>query len=267
MSPAELSVRFRILLSRAASRWLTLAQERRDVLKLNDQLQRDIKSGAFYRTIDDHYAAGVEAQHWHHYKQRFGRTDDEPTFRNRYVLDAIKALDFTSFVNFGSLYGWLESEVKLLGHDAYGVDRGEETRKLNSLEFPGPKFIAADIFDFMTQQRFDGGLFCHINTGTYFLPTFLIKLYETAAAQGFRYIAIWEPSPVSRVTGRYYNYIEAEQPPQVARGPMLLNNYPNLLSRAGYSVLRQEIIKPPHPDPDFRSAFFCAKRRDQGRSR
>jgi hypothetical protein len=260
MSLAELSVRFRILLSRAASRWLTLAQERRDILKLNAQLQTDLRSGAFHRTIADHYAGDVEPQHWQHYKDRFGRDDDEPTFRNRYVLDQIKALDFTSFVNFGSLYGWLESEVQRLGHDAYGVDRAEETRELNAREFPGPKFIAADIFEFLKQNRFDDGLFCHINTGTYFLPAFLTKLYEMTAQRGFRYIAVWEPSPVSRVTGRYYHYTEDEQPPAVARGPMLLNNYPALLKRAGYKTIHKEILRPPHRHADFRSVFVLAER-------
>jgi hypothetical protein len=201
----------------------------------------------------------VEARHWQHYKQTFGQTNDEPTFRNRYVLNAITALDFKSFVNFGCLYGWLESEVHKTGHEAFGVDRSPDTKVLNDKEFPGPKFIAADIFEFLERDRFDGGLLSHINTGTYFLPPFLTKLYENAAAKGFRYIAIWEPSPVSRVTSRYYDYSETEQPPVVARGPMLLNNYPALLKRAGFKTIQKQIIRPPHPHRDFRSIFILAE--------
>jgi hypothetical protein len=154
----------------------------------------------------------------------------------------------------------LESEVHKIGHETFGVDRNEEARRLNELAFPGPTFLAADIFEFLGSRRFDGGVFATINTATYFLPAFLNRLYGQVRDQGFRYVVVWEPSPVSRITARWYPYSTNEQPPWVARGPMLLNNYPALLKRAGFKVIRQSIENPPHPHPDFRSAFFLAER-------
>jgi hypothetical protein len=255
----SIPVFLRIQLSRGAHWLLRMGEERREVLALSNQLRQDLASGTLHRTIPDHYAGGVEIQKWQSYKAGFGE-DNDHTFRNRFVLEQIRDLDFSTFVNFGCLYGWLESRVHALGKTVYGVDRATESKALNETEFPGPRFVASDIVDFLQTQKLDSFLFSHINTGTYFLPAFLVSLYKLAHEKGARFIAIYEPSGVSRATGSYYNYSEDPQPSRVFRGVMLLNNYPNLLKQAGFRVVRSEILRPPHPHRDFRSAFFLAER-------
>src|SRR5687767_10853905 len=84
----SIPVLLRIQLSRAAHWLLRLGEERREVLKLSDQLRKDLASGTLHRTILDHYAGDVEVSQWQSYKDQFGQKN-EPTFRNRFVFEQI----------------------------------------------------------------------------------------------------------------------------------------------------------------------------------
>lgn len=132
----------------------------------------------------------------------------------------------------------------------------------NRIEFPGSRFVAGDVFDFLRDHRIDALL--HINVGVYFLPALIGKLYAAAREAGARYLIAFEPSGISRQTNRYYSYGPTPSPSVVFRGPMLLHNYPNLMLEQGFEIVHQELVRPPHPDGDFRSAFFLSKVRDEG---
>jgi hypothetical protein len=134
----------------------------------------------------------------------------------------------------------------------------------NNEEFgkPNCKFVAADIRDFIAHNKNEikDCVLCHINIGVYFLPSFIRKIYAALHDAGARYIVAFEPSGISRETNDYYRYSLTPQNSVVFRGPMLINNYPNLMADSGFELLSAKILQPPHPQPDFRSACFVSRR-------
>ena len=241
-------------------------EQRNEALRSHIQLQEDLAADSLHRTVTDHYLGGAgEKDKWFSYKQKFAsRHADEVVFRNRTIRDKVIALRPRRFLNFGCLYGWLENELGRAGIEAHGVDRSDETRKLNEQEFVAAKYHAADIFAFLEQARdlTPGAMLAHINTGVYFLPRFLTRLYDTAFHADVEAILVWEPWGRSRVNGEYQTVnADIDLAPMVYRGPMLLHNYARLLKLAGYSnLVHSEIVRPPHPHPDYRSVFLIASR-------
>jgi hypothetical protein len=240
-------------------------EQRSEAVKRQLQLRDDIAAGRLNRTIGDHYAGDLEKNKWLVYEEKFllGAAENEVVFRNGRIRDEVAALRPTRFLNFGCLYGWLEDELGKSGIEAHGVDRSPETKMLNEKKFRNAKFYAApDIFEFL-EQRHDltsGAMFAHINTGVYFLPKFLTKLYQTAYRGGIESILVWEPWGRSRIDLDYQQVDpDTDIPPKVYRGVMILHNYARLLQLAGYkNIVRREIVRPPHPHPDYRSVFLVA---------
>lgn len=241
-------------------------QQRGEAVEREAQLRDDIAAGRLDRTIGDHYEGELEKRKWLVYEQKFapGAEVNEVVFRNRRIRDEVLALRPKRLVNFGCLYGWLEDELGKAGIEAHGVDRSPDTKVLNEQRFKNAKFYAADIFDFMDKERtlLAGSMLAHINTGVYFLPKFLNKLYETAFQSGVESVLIWEPWGRSRIDLEYQEVDpDRDIPPKVYRGVMILHNYARLLKLAGYGrIVRSEIVRPPHPHPDYRSVFLVATR-------
>lgn len=243
-------------------------EQRNEAAKAQLQLERDIAADRLDRVIHDHYLGGArEKDHWLVYKKKFSSNDinsDEVVFRNQIIRDKVIALHPHRFLNFGCLYGWLEDELGRAGIDAHGIDRSDDTRELNEQEFRVGKYHAADIFTFLEQTRSltPGAMLAHINTGVYFLPKFLTRLYKTAYDAGVESILVWEPWGRSRIDGEYQTvHPDIDLPPKVFRGPMVLHNYARLLKLAGYAnLVHSEILRPPHPHPDYRSVFLIATR-------
>jgi SAM-dependent methyltransferase len=259
----SLHYRARTWVSKIAYRIHALGVERGDLHRNIRNLQDDLKTGRLHRTgYVDHYSGEEELKVWRRYQASYAAGEQsEVQYRASYVRDRLRELPIKSMVNFGCSYGWLEGQMsETIG--AYGVDRSEEAMRLNRAEFPNAYFCAKDIFDFLAQRQVDA--LCHINIGVYFLPTFIAKLYAAAQAAGVRYIVAWEPSGISRQTNRYFGYSEEPRESVVFRGPMILNNYPNLMKQAGYSIVHAKALKPPHPEPDFRSVCFIASRPETG---
>ena len=250
-----------------ACHWLhRIGAERAEILRLDAQLRDDLLAGRLERSIADHYRGGaLEREKWVAYRKQFDdASESEVRFRNTRIRDEVTRLRPRVFVNFGCLYGWLEDQLGKSGVEAHGVDRSPETKTLNESAFPNATFHVADIVDFLSRgPARPGAMLAHINTGVYFLPAFLLHLYGAAYAAGFDSVLLWEPWGRSRLDGRYYEMDnDRDQPPKVFRGPMLLHNYARLLARGGFeSIVRQKILRPPHPHPDFRSLLLVAKRR------
>lgn len=265
------------ILSRAFFRALHLAEKRKKTVQAIFALRHDLKTGTLHRSnYDDHYTEEAERATWEQYRWTFREglpETHEVIFRAQFALAEILQIiandpSVKNVVNFGSAYGWLEHEIakKASNVRVWGVDRRRLTKDLNSSTFSEPnlKFVEEwDILDFILQNTdtIKDSIFCHINIGVYFLPKFLSAIYNDLYKGGAKYIFVLEPSGVSRQTNRFYRYSLTRQDPVVFRSIMLLNNYPKLLSDAGFDLLKSVVKKPPHPDPDFRSVCFMAKRR------
>ncbi len=246
----------RKLLSHIAYKIRRYPIERRENLEAIRNLKIDLAAGNEERTgYVDHYTDAVELDVWERYREAFMASElSEPVFRATYVRDLIrKSIPAGSTVlNFGCSYGWLEGQLS--EYNMIGLDRSDEAMRKNRHLFPKATFIAGDMFDILGKTKIDA--FCHINIGVYFLPKKIARIYAAARLAGATNIICFEPSGVSRQTGRYYEYSDSQQDPAVFRGPMLLNNYPHIMREAGFSVIHSDILHPPHPQPDFRSACF-----------
>jgi hypothetical protein len=239
-------------------------EQRSEAVKLQIQLEKDIAAGRLNRTIGDHYEGELEKNKWLVYEEKFrpGAAEHEVVFRNARIRDEVLALRPRRFINFGCLYGWLEDELGKAGIESHGIDRSPDTKLLNEQRFRNAKFYAADIFDFVNQNPalMSGAMLAHINTGVYFLPKFLNKLYEAAYRGGIESVLVWEPWGRSRIDLDYQTVDpDRDIPPKVYRGVMILHNYARLLKLAGYGrIVRSEIVRPPHLHPDYRSVFLVA---------
>jgi len=271
-------VRFksRAILSKLAYRLYMLAMERKETVELIANLRKDLRSGNVVRAgYVDHYTEERRDETWRKYKDEFAQKNmasSEVVFRALHVRDVLLGLigndpRVENVVNFGCSYGWLENEVasRYAQVGVWGVDRRGLAMSLNRREFrlSNCNFVASDILEFINgnQNALNAGILCHVNIGTYFLPTFMKKLYEAAFAGGALYVVLFEPSGVSRQTGDYYRYSREVNESVVFRGPMLLHNYANLLEEAGYEVIDGVLYAPPHPHRDFRSVRFTGRRK------
>ena len=241
-------------------------EQRHEALKSYYQLEADIAEDRLDRTVQDVYLGGTgEKKKWLVYKEHFAKGDrTEQYFRNRVIRDKVLALRPARFLNFGCLYGWLENELANAGIESHGIDRSEHTKKLNEEAFPAGRYHAGDIFEFLESnpELTRGAMLATINTGVYFLPKFLTRLYDTAYRAGVDTILAWEPWGRSRIDGQYHTIDpDKDLPPKVFRGPMLMHNYARLMKLSGYvNLVHNEIVRPPHLHPDFRSVFVIASR-------
>jgi len=259
----SVGVWLRVQASRVAHAFVRLAREREELLAAQAMLQADIAARRLDRSGSDSYAEANEVNTWRRHEDVFDRGvfGNDCIFRNEYMRDELKRMDVNTVINFGGLYGWLDHELHKAGKEVWSVDRSAETKRLNENKFPGPHFVASDIRDFLKAHSFSDAAFVHINTGTFLLPQALTDIYRAALAAGCRYVLLFEPSCVSRITGRYFPYdASRDEPSIVLRGTMLAHNYPRLLSGAGFATRRLDTLRPPHPHRDFRSIFLLAER-------
>lgn len=239
-------------------------------------MKKDLETGASVRSgYIDHYDDQAELAVWKRYKATYlskSSETSEVVFRAKYVRNVVldmlaKNPRIKTVVNIGCSYGWLESEIARSTSTVkvYGIDRSEEAMEQNRGEFSidNLEFIAGD-FHSVVQRRPEilrNAIVCHVNFGVYFLPKFLLSIYQAAFEGGAESIVLFEPSGISRQMHRHYTYSLAMKDSWVFRGPMLLNNYPALLDTSGFSIVYADQLKPPHPNSDFRSVCFVATRK------
>lgn len=267
--------KLRSLISKICFRAYRLAKVRLETLNSINNLNRDLRDGALHRSgYTDHYSESTELAVLARYKNDYSKNtseNSEVVFRANHVLKIASTLikrdpEIKNLVNFGCSYGWLENQISLHHPhvQAWGVDRSREAMRINSDELGRTNcfFIASDIFEFIEKHpdALKNCIFLHINIGVYFLPTFIKKLYSTLHAAGARHVIAFEPSGISHEINNYFTYSLSPKKTVVFRGPMLINNYPQLLQEAGFDLEKAELLRPPHPQQDFRSACFVARR-------
>lgn len=265
----------KLLISKFLYRILSPVLDYRETLASISHLKSDLLAGNIERSgYRDHYSEPHELAVWYKYRNAFlknSSSNSEVVFRASFVRDEVLRLiredsDIMNCVDFGCSYGWLESEIMREAPRirVWGLDRSPRAIELNKQEFnlPNLDFVATDVFDFIADHphALKNSVFCHVNIGVYFLPTFLLKLYALVRDAGARYIVCFEPSGLSRQLHAYYAYSMEPKESVVFRGPMLIHNYPYLLKTSGFDVISAELASPPHPHKDFRSVRFTAKR-------
>lgn len=168
----------------------------------------------------------------------------------------------TKMLNFGVSYAYTDSLLaEKYPHISFaGVDRSEITKVYNEQYFnlPNLSFVADDIFECM-EAGWDNALFAHIRTHACLPREFVEKIYSTAFKAGFKYILGVESCGISWQTGKHYPFSLADQDSVSFRNGMYIHNYPFLLEKHGYSLMHSQILKTPHPDPNFRLISFVAK--------
>ena len=169
-------------------------------------------------------------------------------------------------LNFGVSYAYVDSLLAIANPDVrfLGIDRSCLTRDFNQKEFADIRnleFVAGDIFDYLAQRRFAGGLFLTVRTLTLLPSSFIKKLYQSVSKAGFRYVVLVEPFGISRETHKSFEFSDDPDRRSVLfRGSMFLHNYPGLLMGSGFQVREAEFVKTLHPHEDFRLASLVASR-------
>lgn len=168
-------------------------------------------------------------------------------------------------VNFGVCYAYIDSILASKYPDAQiiGIDRSKFTKLLNESDFSSKKnmeFVADDVMAFLANKDFKNGIFFHTRTCN-LLPKFFIELlYKEVAQAGFSQIVCIEQVGISRQTGVPYKFSNNDQPSVAFRWGMYIHNYPALLAKAGYTVIRAELLKTDHPHSDYRLLSITASR-------
>ena len=155
---------------------------------------------------------------------------------------------------------WQNSTTKFC--ETFFLPEGERL-SMDSKEFSrirNMQFIADDVFQSLKKNKFDDGLFFHVRTLVLLPKVFIERLYEAVAQAKFQYIVCVEQIGISRQTLQAYQFSEEDQPSVAYRDMMYIHNYPALLKRAGFSVVRSEIVKTDHPHEDFHLLSITAKR-------
>ncbi len=248
--------------------------QREEINNSKKMLKSDLENGSFNRTIEDHYSEENDRKVWLRYKNDYDTSSPKSSeiyYRASKILGSINEIllkdkEVKSVFNFGSTYGWLENEIAEFNPDCkvFGFDRRKVTKDLNDSVFKKENLefvFDMDIHDYVNknQDKLKDSIFIHSNIGVYFLPKFLDKLYALLFEYGVKYIVIWEPSGISRVTNNYYQYSTKEQNPEIFRSVMVLNNYPNLLFKNNFECIKGKIERPPHGHSDFRSLHLISK--------
>jgi hypothetical protein len=143
-----------------------------------------------------------------------------------------------------------------------GIDRSKLTKTFNEIQFASIhnlEFVAGDIFEYLSNNSFQNGIFFTSRTMMIFPKTFVEKLYGAVTRAGFKYIVGLEPVGISRQTGKPYVFSDADQPSVVYTNKMFIHNYPAILQKSGYSVLETGLIKTNNGHKDFRIIKFIGR--------
>jgi hypothetical protein len=168
-----------------------------------------------------------------------------------------------SCFNFGVSYGNVDAELAICNPKVFftGIDRSLLTKTLNDIEFgqsKNLKFVAGDVFKYLSENSFDGGIFFTTRTLMIFPEEFITKLYNAVRSAGFEYIVGIEPIGISRQTQEPYIFSYDNKPSVVYRNKMFIHNYPAILKNTGYALRHADLTKTGHSHKDFRLITFLA---------
>lgn len=165
--------------------------------------------------------------------------------------------------NFGVSYAYTDAALARQFPDVtfYGIERTDAARIYNERFFAdinNLRILSGDIFDLLSKQRFDGGIFFHSRTLLLLPEEFIRKLYAAARLAGFKYIFGTEQYGISRQTGRPYEFSFAPKDSVVYRDFMYIHNWPNILLDSGFELQKIVSVRTNHPHEDCRILSFQA---------
>jgi hypothetical protein len=165
--------------------------------------------------------------------------------------------------NFGVSYAYTDSILarQFPNTKFYGIERTDASRIYNERFFAdidNLSVLSGDVFDLLSKQSFDGGVFFHSRTLLLLPQDFIRKLYTAARLAGFKYIFGTEQYGISRQTGRSYEFSFRPQDSVIYRDFMYIHNWPNILLDSGFELQKIESIKTHHPHEDYRIMSFQA---------
>ena len=133
--------------------------------------------------------------------------------------------------------------LKHPGLKCYGVDREVSTKTLNDDAYKNDNltFIAGYITDVLPQLPDNrSSLLFHSRTATLIYPEQVKNIYKACAANGIKYIALFENFAISRTHLQYFDFnaLPAEAVPYAS--VMIIHNYPKYLAEAGYEVIAEK---------------------------
>lgn len=167
-------------------------------------------------------------------------------------------------LNFGVCYAYTDAVLarKYPKIEFFGIERTDAAKIYNQRFFAdigNLTMFSGDIFELLSKQRFNGGIFFHSRTLLLLPQHFVRKLYAAAREAGFKYIFGTEQYGVSRQTGNSYEFSYDPQESVVYRDFMYIHNYPNILSDCGFELMNIESLVTDHPHADFRILSFQAR--------
>jgi len=181
--------------------------------------------------------------------------------------DLISRAAAPAFLNVGVCYPYVDEQLARRHPETLflGVERTDVVPALNRIFFgdvSNLEFASGDIFELMRSRRLGGGVLFHARTLTLMSKEFASRLYRAAADAKIDFVFGCEQYGVSRQTKSTFtfSYDETEQS-VIYRKSMFIHNYPALLASSGFDVVRVELLKTSHPDPDYRIFSFVGRRR------
>lgn len=168
-------------------------------------------------------------------------------------------------IDFGVSYAYTDARLAQThrGVQFVGVDRSVLTKALNEHAFQSAgdnlAFVASDIFAYLESGAPRSALW-HMRTGVLLPKSFLAMLYAAAVRAGVEHICLFEPIGLSRQTMQPYRFSDMDQPSVALRDGMYIHNYTGLLTNAGFTVQRADLIKMDHPHKDVKILSITASR-------
>jgi hypothetical protein len=124
-----------------------------------------------------------------------------------------------------------------------GIDRQQILKTLNSEAFAAPnlEFADGDVLDWLPvfQPQLRRKMLVHVRTGIMVYPRFLDQLYATAAASGFKYVALYEIASLSCSSWTFHEQ-DSNFGSEAHRSTMFLHDYASALRRAGFRPITIE---------------------------
>ncbi|MBY2992506.1 hypothetical protein HF272_13810 [Rhizobium leguminosarum] len=218
---------------------------------------------------DEQYVIDTWWRYWRYFNQLTELQHNEPFVMEAILRRLSSAIEQTSpktVIDFGALCGEINYRLakKFPAIDVHGVDRQEIIKRLNddAYSLPNLHFREGDIFESLKVINDAPVLFTHTRTTVLCYPDFVQKLYNECHAKGVETIVGFEPSGISRDTGRFPEYADADN--SVAfRTVMMLHNYPAMLEQAGYRITKSEMVPVSFlyfDDPGYHLFYFEATR-------
>ena len=177
----------------------------------------------------------------------------------------IEKLELKRVVNFGVALAHIDDQLaqKYSDVDFIGIDRAPSVKAFNEKQYERPNmtFLAADIMDWVDgQESLEGALFVNMRTIMQLPERFVREYYGRLYERGAAGIYSAEPYGIPRETDSIF-LMDYERKPSVHyRDGMWLHNYPEILTSAGFEVIRAEYVDVPWRDEDQRTFVISAKR-------